>query len=62
MDMPLPRPEVLSGKSRILQRLRAVLPADAVIEDEERQMLRLRRSRWGRLEPPVVVGESQGEP
>jgi glycolate oxidase len=33
MDMPLPDPSILSRKGRIVARLRAVLPADAVIED-----------------------------
>jgi glycolate oxidase len=34
MDMPRPDPVVLSNRARVLARLRAVLPADAVIEDE----------------------------
>ncbi|MFZ1482412.1 MAG: FAD-binding protein, partial [Paracoccaceae bacterium] len=34
MDMPRPNPEILSKKARILARLLAVLPADAVIGDE----------------------------
>lgn len=33
MDMPRPNPAVLSAKSRIVTRLRAVLPKDAVIDD-----------------------------
>ncbi len=33
MDMPLPDPSVLARKARIVERLRAVLPADAVIDD-----------------------------
>ena len=32
--MPLPNAMILSGKSRIVARLRSVLPADSVIEDE----------------------------
>ena len=34
MDMPLPNPAILARKARILARLRAVLPEDAVIADE----------------------------
>lgn len=34
MEMPLPNTDVLSAKARIVSRLRMVLPADAVIEDE----------------------------
>jgi glycolate oxidase len=34
MEMPTPDPMVLSRKARIVERLRAVLPADAVISDE----------------------------
>jgi len=34
MDMPQPDARVLAGKARIVARLRAVLPADAVIADE----------------------------
>ena len=34
MDMPLPSPVVMGKKARILARLRAVLPDDAVIEEE----------------------------
>ena len=34
MDMPVPSPAVLSKKARVVARLRAVLPADAVIDDE----------------------------
>ncbi|WP_204113145.1 FAD-linked oxidase C-terminal domain-containing protein [Shimia biformata] len=34
MDMPPPSPTVLAKKARILDRLRTVLPADAVIGDE----------------------------
>ncbi len=34
MDMPLPDAAILARKGRIVARLRAVLPADAVIEDE----------------------------
>ena len=33
MDMPRPDPAVLSGKARIVARLRSVLPDDAVIDD-----------------------------
>ncbi len=33
MDMPLPDPTVLSRRAEIVARLRAVLPADAVIDD-----------------------------
>ena len=33
MDMPRPDPAVLSGKARIVARLRSVLPSDAVIDD-----------------------------
>ena len=33
MDMPRPNPDVLSRKGRIVARLRAVLPTDAVIDD-----------------------------
>ena len=33
MDMPTPNPAILARKSRIVDRLRAVLPADAVIDD-----------------------------
>ncbi|TBX20697.1 FAD-linked oxidase C-terminal domain-containing protein [Nioella sediminis] len=33
MEMPVPNPSVLSGKARIVARLRAVLPPDAVIDD-----------------------------
>jgi glycolate oxidase len=33
MDMPRPDPVVLSNRARVLARLRAVLPADAVIDD-----------------------------
>lgn len=33
MDMPVPSPEILSRRGQILHRLRAVLPADAVISD-----------------------------
>ena len=32
MDMPIPSPSILSRKARIVARLRAVLPADAVID------------------------------
>lgn len=35
MDMPMPAARILSRKAQIVARLRAVLPADAVIEDEE---------------------------
>lgn len=35
MDMPVPAARILSRKAQIVARLRAVLPADAVIEDEE---------------------------
>jgi glycolate oxidase len=34
MDMPVPDARILSRKAQIVARLRAVLPADAVIEDE----------------------------
>ncbi|WP_294221915.1 FAD-linked oxidase C-terminal domain-containing protein [uncultured Shimia sp.] len=34
MDMPTPNPEVLAKKAHIVARLKAVLPADAVISDE----------------------------
>ncbi|WP_295316270.1 FAD-linked oxidase C-terminal domain-containing protein [Roseobacter sp.] len=34
MEMPIPDPAVLARKSRVLERLSAVLPADAVISDE----------------------------
>lgn len=34
MEMPLPNSMIMSGKSRIVARLRGVLPADAVIDDE----------------------------
>ncbi|MGA0540399.1 FAD-linked oxidase C-terminal domain-containing protein [Neotabrizicola sp. VNH66] len=34
MDMPVPDARILAGKARIVARLRDVLPADAVIEDE----------------------------
>ncbi|MCU0899643.1 MAG: FAD-binding protein [Cypionkella sp.] len=34
MEMPAPNTMVLSGKARIVARLRSVLPADAVIDDE----------------------------
>ncbi len=34
MDMPVPSARILAQKARIVARLRAVLPADAVIEDE----------------------------
>ncbi|MCV2887694.1 FAD-linked oxidase C-terminal domain-containing protein [Ruegeria aquimaris] len=33
MDMPTPNPSVLAKKPRLVQRLRQVLPADAVIDD-----------------------------
>ena len=33
MEMPVPNPTILSGKARIVARLRAMLPADAVIDD-----------------------------
>jgi glycolate oxidase len=33
MEMPVPNPSILNGKARIVERLRAVLPADAVIDD-----------------------------
>ena len=33
MEMPTPNPTILSGKARIISRLRAVLPPDAVIDD-----------------------------
>ncbi|MEX0310154.1 MAG: FAD-binding protein, partial [Tateyamaria sp.] len=33
MEMPVPDPDVLSRKSRVVERLRAVLPRDAVIDD-----------------------------
>ena len=33
MDMPVPSPQILARKAQILQQLRAVLPADAVISD-----------------------------
>ena len=33
MDMPAPNPAILAKKPRIVERLRAVLPADAVIDD-----------------------------
>ncbi|MBZ0129781.1 MAG: FAD-binding protein [Rhodobacteraceae bacterium] len=34
MEMPVPDPAILSRKREIVQRLRAILPADAVIDDE----------------------------
>ena len=34
MDMPVPSPLILSRKARIVARLRAVLPEDAVIDAE----------------------------
>ncbi|SMP02804.1 FAD-linked oxidase C-terminal domain-containing protein [Shimia sagamensis] len=34
MDMPIPNPEVLANKARIVARLKEVLPPDAVISDE----------------------------
>jgi glycolate oxidase len=34
MEMPAPNPAILSRKAELVARLRAVLPADAVIEDE----------------------------
>ena len=34
MEMPAPDPTILARKSRIVARLRSVLPADAVVEDE----------------------------
>ncbi len=34
MQMPEPNPAILARKARIVERLRSVLPADAVIEDE----------------------------
>ncbi|WP_167648130.1 FAD-linked oxidase C-terminal domain-containing protein [Mameliella alba] len=34
MQMPEPNPAILAKKARIVERLRSVLPADAVIEDE----------------------------
>ena len=34
MDMPVPDPLILARKARIVERLLAVLPADAVIHDE----------------------------
>ncbi|WP_420327283.1 FAD-linked oxidase C-terminal domain-containing protein [Mameliella sp.] len=34
MQMPDPNPAILARKARIVERLRSVLPADAVIEDE----------------------------
>jgi len=34
MEMPAPDPQILSRKTRLVQRLLAVLPRDAVIEDE----------------------------
>ncbi|MBI1220311.1 MAG: FAD-binding protein [Rhodobacteraceae bacterium] len=33
MEMPTPNPAILARKARIVERLRAVLPADAVIDD-----------------------------
>ena len=33
MDMPVPSPQILARKAQILHKLRAVLPADAVISD-----------------------------
>lgn len=33
MDMPTPNPSILARKARIVERLRAVLPADGVIDD-----------------------------
>ena len=33
MDMPIPSPQILARKAQILHKLRAVLPADAVISD-----------------------------
>ncbi|MDE3028143.1 MAG: FAD-binding protein [Paracoccaceae bacterium] len=33
MEMPVPNPSILNAKARIVERLRAVLPADAVIDD-----------------------------
>jgi glycolate oxidase len=33
MDMPTPNPAILARKARIVERLRAVLPSDAVIDD-----------------------------
>jgi glycolate oxidase len=35
MDMPVPSPSILARKDRIVARLRAVLPADAVIHDPQ---------------------------
>ena len=34
MEMPPPNPEILARKARIVSRLQAVLPDDAVIHDE----------------------------
>ncbi|MDA7423223.1 FAD-linked oxidase C-terminal domain-containing protein [Thalassococcus lentus] len=34
MQMPTPNPQILAKKARIVERLRAVLPRDSVIEDE----------------------------
>ncbi len=33
MEMPIPNPSILNAKARIVERLRAVLPEDAVIDD-----------------------------
>ena len=34
MEMPVPNPIILARKARVVERLRGVLPADAVIHDE----------------------------
>ena len=35
MEMPVPNPSIIARKARVVQRLHQVLPADAVISDEQ---------------------------
>ncbi|PHR01182.1 MAG: FAD-binding oxidoreductase, partial [Sulfitobacter sp.] len=35
MEMPVPNPSIIARKARVVQRLQQVLPADAVISDEQ---------------------------
>ena len=45
MQMPDPNPDILARKSRIVERLRKVLPPDAVIADEAEKLQTVRRFR-----------------
>ena len=46
MDLAAPNPAVLGRKAAIVARLRAVLPADAVIDDPARSLLGPAQEAW----------------